>query len=289
MSIVAALVFNVVGVARAQETAEPPLRILPLGDSITAGVIAKGRPGSGGYRSLLTQLLAGHDRKAILVGERSDFSAGMTDALHDGWPGYVIRSTSPGAPGQLYGPLVQRAIETTKPDVILLMIGTNDFLRYEATHGKYSVDEIVHSMDMLLGEIYETSPKVRVIVGAIVNSPKIDPCYIERFDTGHSSCDSETHPSLVGLVSQYAAKGYAISYAADLYNALPRDSEHFPDGIHPANGPGGYDAIARVWFRALDDAVALDHVKTPTNRSESRAQPSSMAMRSPTDRSRPHR
>jgi lysophospholipase L1-like esterase len=282
-------VLSAASLARAQETTLAPLKVLPLGDSITAGIVAGGLPGNGGYRAPLERLLAGHSRKVVLVGDRHDYSPGMLAPWHDGWPGYVIRETSPGAPGQLYGSLVRHAIVTTHPDVILLMIGTNDFLRYEATHGTYSVDEMVHSLDLLLDEIYEISPKVRVIVGAIVNSPKVNSCYVQRFDTGRDTCDGENHPSLAGLVKQYAAKGFAITYAGDMYDAVPRDRVHFPDGIHPANGANGYDAIAQAWYRAITESVALDQVKTSASRDDARAQDSSMAMRSPTDTSRPQR
>ena len=239
----------------AQQTAQAPLRVLPLGDSITAGILAGGHPGSGGYRALLERLLAQSSRKAVLVGSREDMSPEMADPWHDGFPGYVIRNTSPGAPGELYGGLAKEVVAETHPDIVLLMVGTNDFLRYEATHGSYSVDEMVHSMDMLLDDIYSAAPKTHVIVGAIVDSPKVDACYVERFDTGGSTCDSGTHPSLAGLVSQYAARGYEISYAGGLLHAVPRDLEHFPDGIHPVNGPQGYDAIARVWFDSIQGVI----------------------------------
>jgi lysophospholipase L1-like esterase len=236
----------------AQQTAQAPLRVLPLGDSITAGIVAGGKPGNGGYRALLERLLAQSPHKAILVGSRDDMSPSMTDPWHDGFPGYVIRNTSPGAPGELYGGLAKTVVAQTHPDIVLLMLGTNDFLRYEATHGSYSVDEMVHSMDLLLSDIYSVAPKTHVIVGAIVDSPKVDACYVERFDTGRSACDAGTHPSLAGLVAQYAARGFAISYASGLLHAVPRDDAHFPDGIHPVDGPQGYDAIARVWFDSIE-------------------------------------
>lgn len=251
----------------AQQTAEAPLRVLPLGDSITAGIVAGGHPGNGGYRVLLERLLAQSAHKAVLVGSRDDMSPEMTDPWHDGFPGYVIRSTSPGAPGELYGGLAKKVVAQTHPDIVLLMVGTNDFLRYEATHGTYSVDEMVHSMDLLLHDIYSVAPKTHVIVGAIVDSPKVDACYVERFDTGHSACDVGTHPSLAGLVSAYAARGYAISYASGLLHAVPRDFSHFPDGIHPVDGPQGYDAIAHIWFDSIQgvlhetDQLAADSKK----------------------------
>jgi lysophospholipase L1-like esterase len=250
----------------AQQSGVQPLRILPLGDSITAGVVSGGHPGTGGYRGLLERLLAEGSRKAILVGSRADYSPGLADPWHDGWPGYVIRKTSPGAPGELYGGLAKNVVERTHPDIVLLMLGTNDFLRYQATHGKYSVDEMVRSMDLLLQEIYSAAPHVRVIVGAIVNSPKVDACYVERFDTGRSSCDSRIHPSLASLVTRYAARGRSITYARGLYRAVPRDDAHFPDGIHPANGPRGYDAIARVWFSSIETALhASDQLASSPN------------------------
>jgi lysophospholipase L1-like esterase len=240
---------------RAQQTAQAPLRVLPLGDSITAGVQPGGHAGSGGYRALLERLLAQSPRKAVLVGSRDDMSPDMTDPWHAGFPGYVIRDTSPGAPGELYGGLAKRIVALTHPDIVLLMVGTNDFLRYEATHGSYSVDEMVHSMDLLLRDVYSAAPKTHVIVGAIVDSPKVEACYVERFDTGHSPCDTGTHPSLAGLVTLYAAHGYAISFASGLLHAVPRDQAHFPDGIHPVDGPQGYDAIARVWFDSIQGVL----------------------------------
>ncbi|MBV8425361.1 MAG: hypothetical protein JO349_09215 [Candidatus Eremiobacteraeota bacterium] len=240
------------------QDASPPLRILPLGDSITAGIVAGGHPGNGGYRVLLERLLQSAPRKTIVVGSRNDMSPAMPDPWHDGWPGYVIRRTSPGAPGELYGGLAKRIVAKTHPDIVLLMVGTNDFLRYEATHGRYSVDEMVSSMDLLLHDVYSAAPKTHVIVGAIVDSPKVNACYIERFDTGRSACDSGSHPSLAGLVARYAARGFAISYAGGLLHAVPRDAAHFPDGIHPVEGASGYDAIARVWFSSIQDAIRSD-------------------------------
>ena len=241
-----------------------PLRVLPLGDSITAGIVGNGGEPSGGYRKLLEQLLAVAPHRAVLVGSRTDFSPGLTDPDHDGYPGYVIRATSPGAPGQLYGSLVRAAIERTHPDVILLMLGTNDFLRYEGSGGTYSVDTMVQSMDLLLGEIFQTAPRVHVILGAIVNSPKVDPCYVERFDTGRSTCDSGAHPSLAGLVSKYSREGRAISYAPGFFGVLPRDLKHFPDGIHPIAGPQGYDALAHLWYEAIErGAQTTADVKEP--------------------------
>jgi hypothetical protein len=42
-----------------------------------------------------------------------------------------------------------------------------------------------------------------------------------------------------------------VTLAADMSTAVPRDSAHFPDGIHPC-GAGGYAAVAGVWLRAIE-------------------------------------
>jgi lysophospholipase L1-like esterase len=228
------------------------LRIMVLGDSITAGILGGGGATTdGGYRGRLAQLLAADGYHATFVGGRDDFASKMPALRHEGWPGYVIRATSKGAPGQLLGPLIERALTKYDPDLILLMAGTNDLLRYEADDDQYSQSEIVESMDLLLRQIYRLRPHVRVILAGIVDSPKVPQCMIERFDMGANSCEKGDFPNLRSLAEQYAAAGYPVLYAGGMFDALPRDAKHFPDGIHPAAGAGGYDAVADVWHKAI--------------------------------------
>ncbi len=225
------------------------MRIMELGDSITAGVGANGIGGDGGYRRRLAALLSSAGYRVTFVGRRTDFSPGLADPNHEGWPGYVIRELAPGAPGQLYGPLTEEAIRRNDPDVILLMVGTNDLLRYRGQDGTFSDSEIVHSMDLLLGEIFRTKPTVRVVLGGIIDSPRIDACAVKRFDDGRSSCDEHEYPNLRDLAASYARRGNAITYA-DMIHVVPRSKIYFPDGIHPA-GSTGYDLVANAWFSAI--------------------------------------
>ncbi len=228
------------------------MRVMALGDSITAGVGAFGSHiDDGGYRGALAKLLLKNGYRAKFVGSRSDYSAAIDDRAHEGWPGYVLRSfpSDPG-PGQLYGSLVRKAIHRYDPDLILLMAGTNDLLRLEKRDGGYTLANIAHSMDLLLGEIFKQKPGVRVIVATVVSSPLVDVCTLAHFDGDDDACGPAATENLATLVRDYSSRGFQITLARSMADAVPRDRDHFPDGIHPC-GAGGYAAVASAWYAAI--------------------------------------
>jgi lysophospholipase L1-like esterase len=233
-----------------------PIRIMALGDSITAGVGPNGRDvdGDGGYRGELERLLEAGGYRFVMTGTRTDYSERIAARAHEGWPGYVLRSL-PSAPGhELVGPVTARAIRTYEPDVVLLMAGTNDLLRLQKGAAGYTIPEIVDGMDALLAQIVALEPHVHVIVAGVVQSPKISACAVAAFDGAErAGCEpaGDDAPSLRSLVARYRTAGYDVSFAPGMSAAVPRDGEHFPDGIHPT-GAGGYAAIARVWMRAIE-------------------------------------
>jgi lysophospholipase L1-like esterase len=101
--------------AHADSLAMPgPLRVLPLGDSITAG--DDSTAGTGGYRGPLQRMLADHGLATDFVGARVSGPAG--DPEHEGHSGFTIEN--------LADVVRAGAVRNAKPDVILLHIGTND-------------------------------------------------------------------------------------------------------------------------------------------------------------------
>ncbi len=244
---------------RAMIARDSVIRVMALGDSITAGVGPHGaRIDDGGYRGALAKLLVKNGYRAKFVGSRSDYSAAIDDRAHEGWPGYVLRSfpSDPG-PGQLYGNLVRKAIRRYHPDLILLMAGTNDLLRLEKRDDGYTLANIAHSMDLLLDEIFTESSDVRVIVAPVVASPLVDACTLARFDgfvTTTAVCGPADPDNVATLVRDYANRGFSISLARGMAAAVPRDRDHFPDGIHPC-GHGGYAAIAGAWYAAIAEVT----------------------------------
>jgi lysophospholipase L1-like esterase len=223
---------------------------MALGDSITAGVGADGsRASDGGYRGALADRLTRSGYRVTFVGTRSDYSEALTQRAHEGWPGYVLRSfpSDPG-PGQLLGALTRKAMEAGNPDIVLLMAGTNDLLRLQKQAEGYTLANILQSIDLEIGEIVSLKPNAFVIVAPVVDSPKIDDCPLEIF-AGRAGCGTPEE-SLGTIVDAYVERGYRVSFAPTMATAVPRDTTHFPDGIHPS-GPGGYDAVANVWLHAI--------------------------------------
>ena len=95
--------------------------VMPLGDSITEG--KDGSSDGGGYREELFRR-AHADGKAIkLVGSQSNGPATVDGVTwprnHEGFSGYTIGAL-------LNNNLTQNAIKTYKPNIVLLMIGTNN-------------------------------------------------------------------------------------------------------------------------------------------------------------------
>ncbi|MFN2461203.1 MAG: GDSL-type esterase/lipase family protein [Candidatus Velthaea sp.] len=242
-----------------------PLRVMALGDSITAGVGAAGiKLADGGYRGTLAKLLQDSGYHVKFVGSRSDFSSAIPERAHEGWPGYVVRSfpSDPG-PGELLGALTRSAIRDADPDIILLMAGTNDLLRLQKHADGYTLPAIVHSMDLLVDQIFTQKPDVRVIVAPVVASTRIDRCTIARF-AGEGACGQPGAETLKTLVAAYAKRGFRISLASAMESAVPADASHFPDGIHPA-GADGYGLVAKIWLDAIEAVTEASPEMPSTN------------------------
>ena len=222
-----------------------PLSVMPLGDSITAGVGPNGVAlQDGGYRLALEHALTESGYRVQMVGERTDFSADLGDPHHEGWPGYVLRSLPSDPAPQLYGDVTNRAITTYRPQIVLLMAGTNDLLRYAHRSAGYTLPEIAHSLDLEIGQILTLDPSVRLIVAPVVDSPRVPHAAIVSFSGAVRT-----------LVERYQAQGYHIDEAAGMDGAVPRGKDYFPDGIHPS-GKGGYALIAGVWYRSMGEVLA---------------------------------
>ncbi len=94
---------------------KPAMRVMPLGDSITDGLLPPG-----GYRSDLWQYLTADGLDADFVGSRSNGPPQLGDRDEEGHPGWRIQELYAHARGWLL---------RYRPDVVLLHIGTNDVIQ----------------------------------------------------------------------------------------------------------------------------------------------------------------
>lgn len=124
-----------------------PMRIMPMGDSITdQGTMP-------GYRGYLLQRLQQAGKHVDYVGSRRQAGYPLTDADHEGHPG--LRNDELAA-------LAGATVRTHQPDLVLLMAGANDL---EQGHGPtVATDRMVG----LLRTIYADRPSVRVVVTTLI-------------------------------------------------------------------------------------------------------------------------
>jgi lysophospholipase L1-like esterase len=206
-----------------------PLRILPLGDSITEGYDVPG-----GYRiRLCAQLDAWSDRQGIppvdWVGSLQHGPPDLRDRDHEGHSGWRI--------DQLQAEIVNW-LTTARPDGVLLLIGTNDLVQ------AYDLDRAPERLNQLMTTIQTQQPGVWLWVATV---PPMDATILGLGDPVRLQEAVDRYNQAVRqMVSDRAERGEAI-ILVELAQAV--DLADLPDGVHPNRI--GYDKIADAWFSAL--------------------------------------
>jgi lysophospholipase L1-like esterase len=206
------------------------LRIMPVGDSITYGMI---NPNYGGYRHLLGRLLTADGYPFDFVGSQQSGADVIPSSNHEGHPGWTI-------PEIKYGIDAKHWLETNQPDLILLHIGTNDINRGDAAGAPAN-------LSALLDVILARSPDTRIIVAQIIHP-----------QTGLDRDFLAFDEAIPGIA---ASKGPRIS-VVDMQNILtPRD---YANSLHPNDK--GYDKMAHAWESAIRvaDPEASDQASPTT-------------------------
>jgi lysophospholipase L1-like esterase len=193
-----------------------PLRIMPLGDSITHGMGV-----TGGYRTDLWQYLRADGMAVQFVGSEYGGPAALGDRDHEGHPGWEIGQIDRRVTGWL---------RTYQPDVVLLHIGTNDVL-----HGR-SADAALR-LRTLLAHITATVPGAEVYVAQIIPLRAL-------------GLDSRVRRYNRGVARVAAAAGPHV-HLVDMHSVV-EPADLLGDGIHPDGG--GFSKMAARWYAALRSA-----------------------------------
>ncbi len=253
-----------------------PLRILPLGDSITYGLYF-GEPNGQtafpyGYRGVLQNLLQQDLRftgNFEFIGNQNSTNAASTfnpafgldqtlryDGSHQGHPSFTTARTYGNSPGNLVDVLATGYTSATfHPDIVLLHVGINDIIGQGASAASLQAD-----YRALLTKIYDLKPSVELYVSTIMCNHPNHPNYaqIPAFNTWLR--DSE--------VPHWQAQGRFIRLV-DMFEALkdrgynsstPSQNIHYGDAnghdrIHP--NATGYAAMALAWYEALEHPAAV--------------------------------
>jgi len=235
------------------------LRIMPLGDSITRG----SGFGYGNYRRPLQSLLTRGGYAFEFVGANTEQSQNYHGSdpeqnftpyqpSHEGYGGFRIEQisgdTSAKDDGGVSYPGLTPTLAADKPDIVLLMLGTNDVNQafdpggpgYAGGSG-FAADA-AGRLDTLIGRLYASSPDLTVVVAAI--TPLADPAKEKQAKAYNAFVPQ--------IVAAHRKQGQHVLFA-DMHAVLtPADLS--PDGIHP--GTLGYDKMARVWYQAMTGQTA---------------------------------
>ena len=186
-------------------------------------------PVPGGYRAPLYQLLANGGFNVDLVGSLTDNPAPslpISDWYHEGHDGYRIDWVDAGLPtwSQNYA----------NPDVVLVLLGANDFGQ------NYNTTNAINRLDKLISDIVAEYPKTRVIVANM----------LQLLDNtiADNKAQTQFNPYIPAVVATHQALGQRVFFL-DMRSALGI-SDFSSDGVHP--NQTGYNKMATNWFNAID-------------------------------------
>ncbi|MCP5531676.1 MAG: DUF642 domain-containing protein [Akkermansiaceae bacterium] len=217
------------------QAVEPPVRILPLGDSLTSG--ESNFTVQGAYRNRLHTLLNSAGYNVDFLGTFSDSSnPGLPDTDHQGQGGARIDQIQANLNGWL------ESIDD--PDVVLLLVGTNDFWQ------SYNLGGVQARYTNLIASIAQQRPFAKIVVASL--PPRIDSGTIEAQQNSFNA-------AIPGIVAQQAALGRQVTFV-DLHSALG-SGDFSPDGVHPTSA--GFSKLGDRWFPGVTSVISPQGTSNP--------------------------
>jgi lysophospholipase L1-like esterase len=229
-------------------SASTPLKIMPIGDSITDDCSL-----NGAWRAPLQPLLESNSFPFTFVGRQaSSATPSFTKTRHEGYCGAVV------APPGVFGAhqysdvnnylqrIVPDAFTNSQADVLLLLIGANDIGR-----GRDPYQVATNDMAKLLDLIFSNAPNANVILAKATS--------LQNGTAGGLSYGTYAtnvpiyNAMLQALVNQRRAMGRNV-FLADMFSAVDHNTMFLSDFVHPSTT--GLRAIAAEWLTRLQ-AITL--------------------------------
>ncbi len=197
----------------------PVCIIMPLGDSLTQGA---GDEADGGYRGELFRILT-------RTGRPFDFQGSQRVGPGSGHEGH------PGAHIGLLASYIDTWLPAYKPNVVLMLFGTNDLDNY--------IDAHVGDYGKMLDRMFVLLPDALIVVASIPPAPATDALAVEF------------NRQLLAVIKAKAATGKHV-VPVDIHPALQmRDMS--ADQTHPVHT--GYVKMAQAWNTVLDKFMRPAH------------------------------
>ena len=230
-------------------------RIMPMGDSLTAGA---GLDGYQSYRGHLYNKLIAAGYKVDFVGSRAwaqKASGDTGDLDHEGHGGFTIgpdpSKLCSGETGlaNLYDN-VERYLKTD-PDIVLLLIGINDLLHTSdspecnTSHGVNPADA-PGKLERLVARILTLRPKTKVLLASVLPVPWGD----ERGYANSPVFKGINYQKAINdRAAQIANKQPGRVYFVDAFSEVKFIKGDWADIVHTTDA--GAAKLANVWFQHL--------------------------------------
>ncbi|HEY9849703.1 MAG TPA: SGNH/GDSL hydrolase family protein, partial [Leptolyngbyaceae cyanobacterium] len=205
------------------------LKIMPLGDSITYGVVNSGYTESGGYRTELWNLFKADNFNTDFVGSISSGPSDI-DKNNEGHRGWRIDQIASS---------VNQWLDSYQPDVILLTIGTNDILQ------NYDLANAPNRLNNLIDTIANKLPNTELLVSSILP--------ITRNSTQQQQA-IDFNSYIPGIVNSQVSQGKKVSFV-DMFSKV--NGADLADNVHPTIN--GYTKIANAWYEALKPLTGIEN------------------------------
>jgi len=238
---------------RSSEGPDPlAVRVLALGDSMTEGFAIQS---TGGYRARLFHKAHSAGKHIVFVGSRFDGPPKVDGVCfpraHEGHSGKNI---------DFIASLIPQVL-TSKPKIVLLMIGANDVLTRGNTRGNLDydaalldkLDKAPTRLDDLLGKLIAADPGVLIVVAQIPPMNPLDPKTQSPVNVLVSTRDWDEsvrnyNAGVDSVVRQRVIAGARVALV-DMYCGFTLAMLNTDDGTHPNDI--GYEHIATVWYQAI--------------------------------------
>ena len=237
-------------IGKPQSSVAAPLVVMPLGDSITEGDNFFG-DALGGYRTELWRDFGSSSSRLVFVGSQQSGPFMLGNQHHEGHSGYTIADApivgrlglTEHLDGSKYAyPAGNWLGPTVNPDIILLMIGTNDI------NLNYSVAQAPARLAALISRIATLKPAANLIVASI---PPIDDANnFFATDRNANAGAIAYNAAIPGVVATQRALGEQV-FLYDMNHML--NISDIADGLHPTLA--GYNKMGDAWFSAIQAIV----------------------------------
>ncbi len=231
------------------------IKIMPIGDSIT-----NGDGETGGYRKYLDYALKQKGVSFDMVGPNKDMNASFSyngqsvqyDSDHAGFSGYQIKEVpdwgkSQGNKGSLYNELKNNdAIKKYQPDIILLIIGTNDM-----TANRSMSDCSSHLHDLIDYMLTDLPSDGMIFIGSIPEFTMYG---------GTPEKVANYNSTVRQVASDYSKSGKNVQFA-DIHGCLNGMSDIGSDNLHPSGK--GYEKMGKFWAETIEDYLGGAASETP--------------------------